>query len=540
MRSSSSPLAIWAAIGACLTMLAPQPAGAAAPSSGHAAPAAGPASDLVGKLDEVMPSLLAEYDVPGAAVAVIEKGRVAAIRTYGFADKAAGRPVTADTVFNVGSVSKTFSAWGVLRLASEKGLDIDAPVWRYVRSWRLPASRFDADRVSIRRLLSHTAGLSVHGYSGWTSLDERPTLLQSLSGTAKGTEPVVLEAEPGTRWSYSGGGYSVAQLLVGDQAGEPFAAYFDRDVFPAMGLTGTTFTVAPELLDRASRAYDEQGRLIPTRVFIEQAAAGLMTTITDMGRFAVLALHQGVAPAGGAVLPPKMFAQLTRPTPAAMPYDRFPDEARIFGLAEPKSGKHQGYGLGYDLYWLPDGREIVGHTGANIGWRAGFMVVPRTGQGIAVLTNADGGADVRSAIFCYWRRGLDGAIRPSDCPTPVATQLKTAYRRGGLDRLLAKFDSIRKSPAGGAMSDETLVEVAYGIASLAPDEAGARSPLADSVLLLEKNLKQYPRSAATLVGLAQLCAYTGDTSKAQAYARQALALDVMDSERADLEAILGK
>ena len=107
--------------------------------------------------------------------------------------------MTPTTGFNVGSISKTIAAWGVMTLVEQGRIDLDAPVATYLTRWSLPESGFDEDGVTMRRLLSHTAGLSLHGYPGWGPDELLPTLEESLSGNTNGAGAVGV-IEPGTRW----------------------------------------------------------------------------------------------------------------------------------------------------------------------------------------------------------------------------------------------------------------------------------------------------------------------------------------------------
>ena len=133
---------------------------------------------------------------------------------------AAGRPVDGDTVFQAASISKTLTAWGVMRLVEQGALELDAPVGRYLTRWQLPPSPYNHDGVTIRRLLSHTAGLSLHGYPGIAPEQPLPTLEESLSGGHPGAEDVRVVSEPGTTYAYSGGGYTLLQLVVEEVTGE--------------------------------------------------------------------------------------------------------------------------------------------------------------------------------------------------------------------------------------------------------------------------------------------------------------------------------
>src|SRR3954470_11292730 len=135
-------------------------------------------------LNRTIPKFLHQAGVPGASVALIRDGEVALVTSYGLADRERSVPATTSTVYNVGSISKTVTAWGVMRLVEQGRIGLDDPVERYLRRWHLPASSFDPDGVTIRRLLSHTAGLSTPSVREYR-LDERvPQLVESLSDSA--------------------------------------------------------------------------------------------------------------------------------------------------------------------------------------------------------------------------------------------------------------------------------------------------------------------------------------------------------------------
>ncbi len=132
--------------------------------------------------DKSVPAALHKYNVPGLALALIRNGAVVWMKGYGFADVASARPITPETPFNVGSLSKTATAWGVMRLVERGKVELDEPVDAYLKGWRLPPSQFDAKQVTIRRVLSHTAGISNHDYHGWDPASPLPRIVDSLSG----------------------------------------------------------------------------------------------------------------------------------------------------------------------------------------------------------------------------------------------------------------------------------------------------------------------------------------------------------------------
>ena len=225
---------------------------------------------------------------PGLAVALVCHGRTSWAAGYGVADQAKGQPVTPATRFQAASVSKPVTAWGVLRLVEQGRIGLDEPVVGHLRRWCPPPSPFQAEAITVRRLLSHTAGLSVHGYAGQTLERPLPPIEASLSGEAGGSFPVELLDAPGRQWLYSGGGYSVLQLLVEEFTGRPFADVMQTEILEALSMTASSFhwrrtaaTACP---------HDAAGGRIPEFCFAEQAAAGLVTTAAELARFVAAAL----------------------------------------------------------------------------------------------------------------------------------------------------------------------------------------------------------------------------------------------------------
>ena len=314
-----------------------------------------------------------KQNVRGVGIALVRDGKLAWALGCGWADVAAEREVTGDTVFNIGSISKTVAAWGLMKLVEEKKLDLDAPV--VTKRWRLPPSEFDASGVSLRRLLSHTAGLSLHGYPGFWPPKELPTLEASLAGDTNGAGDVHLEAAPGTRWKYSGGGFTLAQLLLEETSGTSFAEYMRVNVFVPLGMERSAYGWPAEILEASATPYDERGKPLPRGgpLFPELAAAGLQTTAADLGRFAEASLGRAKR-----VLEPATLALMQTAAPAS-----------------------PAYGLGYDVRDVR-GVRIVGHGGANDGWMAHLAVVPESGDGLVVLTNGSNGNAVIRVLDRAW------------------------------------------------------------------------------------------------------------------------------------------
>jgi CubicO group peptidase (beta-lactamase class C family) len=334
---------------------------------------------LVQAVEDAARQALASSTTPGLAAALVHHGRLIWAAGYGVADRTTGQPVTATTRFQAASLSKPVTAWGVLRLVESGRIGLDEPIVGHLRRWRPPASPFDADGLTVRRLLSHTAGLSVHGYVGQRADRPLPSIVASLSGKTGDGFPVELLEAPGQRWLYSGGGYSLAQLLVEQLTGRPFSDYMQAEVLEPLGMTASSFHWSRTAA--TARPHDAHGRQIGDFAFAEQAAAGLVTTAPDLARFlaAALAGPRGELPGRGVLSPAGVQVALT--------------------AAPATDGR---WGLGYGLGLTPGGDLLAYHEGANRGWRAGLALLPDRRAGIALLANGDAGSAPIDAVVQQW------------------------------------------------------------------------------------------------------------------------------------------
>ncbi|MCA9738066.1 MAG: serine hydrolase domain-containing protein [Gemmatimonadota bacterium] len=341
----------------------------------------GDAAAFAAHLEAALPGEMAAFGIPGMAVALLEHGQVAWSRGFGLADPVRGVPVDpSGTVFQVASLSKPVVAWAVARLAEEGRLDLDAPVESVLTRWHFPESDFDVSAVTARRLLSHTAGTSIHGYLGFDPDVPLPTLEASLDGATLGLGPVRLIADPGRGWRYSGGGYTVLQLLVEEVTGRPFAEHMRDAVLQPLGMTSSAFDWADGLRPRTAVPHSVRDAPLPNYLYRAQAAAGLYSTLSDYARFVVASMDGA---GGGGVLPGPVAQGLHARADAAV-----------------------GYGLGHQRFTLADGRVLVGHVGLNRGWRAFWLMEPAAGSGIVVLSNSQDVYDLPSRTICAWTRAV--------------------------------------------------------------------------------------------------------------------------------------
>jgi CubicO group peptidase (beta-lactamase class C family) len=320
---------------------------------------------------------MARYNVPGLSLAVIRNASIDWTAAYGSTDRTGERPVTRSTLFQAASLSKPVTAVVVLALVSDGRLALDEDVNRYLRSWRLPDDEFTATSpVTLRALLSHSAGVNVPGFPGYARGETLPTLLQVLQGSGPANSPPVrVDTPPGSAYRYSGGGYQIVQLVLEDATKRPFAELARDLVLAPLGMDRSTFAVIPWTVhsDFAASGHDYAGEPVTGgwHSYPEQAAASLWSTAGDLAKL-VIGLMQATRGSEGAVLDPDLANEMLTPRSGSM------------GLGPGVHG--EGVGLHFD------------HAGWTRGYRAYMVGYPETGDGLVVMANGDGGDDLIDEI----------------------------------------------------------------------------------------------------------------------------------------------
>lgn len=310
------------------------------------------------------------YDVPGVSVAVINDFELDYVESHGVESRTTGEPVTGETLFQAASLTKSVTAMGILSLVQDGTVSLDADVNDYLTSWEVPDNRFQTSQpVTLRRLLSHTAGTTVSGFRGYRYTESVPTLIQILDGEPpSNSPPVVVDAVPGSGFSYSGGGFLIAQQVVLDVTGMTFPEFIRERVLDPIGLDHSTFEqpLPDSLADQAASGYYADGTPVPGRhhIYPEIAAGGWWTTATDVARF-LIEIQRSVRGESNLVL--------SR------------DHAELM-LREVRND----YGLGLAL--RSDGGQVYfWHAGANDGFRSAMIAHPSRGYGLVIMTNSDNG-----------------------------------------------------------------------------------------------------------------------------------------------------
>lgn len=403
-----------------------------------------PAVRIVGEeVKWTLAERMQHHHVPGVSIAVIDSYRVQWAKGYGVADAEQRNPMTADTRFQAASVSKPVFAMACLRLVEQGLIDLDSNVNDKLKSWKVPQNDFTRQQpVTLRELLSHTAGTTVHGFPGYKAGADLPTLPQILNGTAPAnTAAVRVDKLPGAGFRYSGGGTMIAQMLIEDVAEQPLADFMHETLLAPLGMTESTYEQPlPEALrPHVASAHDSRGKPIDGRwhVYPEQAAAGLWTTPADLARY-VIEVQRAWAGKSS-----KMCSRET---------------ARL--MLTPQNGGPVGLG---PMIETGDSSPRFSHGGSNEGFCCMFVGLLETGQGAVVMTNSDGGGpllrEVMSAVAAAydWPDYLPPPRKVADVPAQVLKQYSGLY-------VVPNIGGVVIKPAGrGRLS---AVAIALGKATL--------------------------------------------------------------------------
>ena len=325
---------------------------------------------------------MSHYGVPGVAVAVLRDGRAVGLKGYGSTLAGHDSPVGPDTLFSVGSVSKVATAALCLKLVALGKLDLDRGVGRWLRRWRLPQGlEGDTGDISLRMLLSHTAGFNVHGFKDVEPSAPLPSLLQTLNGTPPAlNKPLERIDRAGSRSRYSGGGYMVAQAVIEDSMGQTFDALAHRYLFAPLGMSRSRFDAAPSATTAdIAHAHDGSGKPVALprgwQSFPELAPSGLWTSAHDLARL-VEALCASYRKSGGFLPQALAIDMMTAVSPGT------------FGLGPRLAGEGSA--------------RIFHHGGANDSYKAYIEGNLDSGDGLVIVTNgANGevlGDEIRNAV----------------------------------------------------------------------------------------------------------------------------------------------
>ena len=385
------------------------------------------------------------HRVPAVSVAVIKAGKLEWTAAWGTLGADDTKTADANTMFQAASISKPVTALAALHMAQNGNFALDDDVNTTLKTWKVPAFNFPG-KVTLRELLSHSAGLTVHGFGGYAAGEPVPTVPQILDGVPlSNSKPIRVDVAPGTVWRYSGGGYTVIQQLLIDKSGMSFPDLMDRMVLKRIGMTHSAYSqpLAALYQGNAARAHLNNGTMIKGRwhTYPEMAAAGLWTTPSDLAKFLIEVRSASRGESNKVI-----------------------DRAMAQEMLKIQMGSY-GLGLGIE----GEGAERwFGHGGSNEGFKCDMRMYLESGDGVVVMTNGDSGSALareieRAVADAYGLPGLKPEVKKVVTVSPAdlarlageysleGLKLRVSVKGGGITVL----SSIQAEPAEFLPQSET-------------------------------------------------------------------------------------
>ena len=315
-----------------------------------------------------LPERMKHYNVSGLSVAVIDNYQIVWAKGYGYADKKEKRKVTANTLFEPGSISKSLNAVGILQLAQQGKLDLYQDINQYLVNWKFPYDTVShGKKITTAQLLSHTAGLGVHGFPGYQRDSAIAAVTDILDGRApSNTEAVRSVTEPGKASRYSGGGILITQQMLTDLTKQRYEQYIYEHVLRPLGMTNSSYNQPPAVSQRKNLAtgYKSNGNEVPGKYFVypEKAAAGLWTTPTDICKY-ILEIQQAYLGKSSKVLNQEMVKLHVTP---------YKNDVAMGTFIQNRNGE-----------------KYFDHTASNEGFSGLFIGGLTNGKGAAIFVNSD-------------------------------------------------------------------------------------------------------------------------------------------------------
>jgi CubicO group peptidase (beta-lactamase class C family) len=307
--------------------------------------------------------------INGVSIALVKDYKIEWAKAYGWADSAQQRPVTINTLFQAGSISKSLNGVGILKLVQQGKLTLDADINLYLKSWKFPYDSLSkGKKITIANLLSHTAGLTVHGFDGYEKGDTIPTLIQILNGEKPANSKAIRSMyQPSLRHQYSGGGTTISQLILQDVTGQPYDTYMQNNVLNPMGMSHSFYTQPPpaDKENLLATGYYNDGKEVKGKyhVYPEQAAAGLWTTPTDLAKY-IIETQLALQGKSNKVLSPATTRHRLTP---------YIDSSAALGVFIVKK----------------ENEKYFNHDGSDEGFVAAYFGSMENGNGAVVMANTD-------------------------------------------------------------------------------------------------------------------------------------------------------
>lgn len=316
-----------------------------------------------------------KYAIKGLSIAVIRNYKLEWAKGYGWADSEENRRVTTDTRFQAASISKTINSLGILKLVERGRLDPLADVNSYLKGWQFPYDSISRNKkINTYQLLSHSAGLGIHGFPGYKRTDPLPTIYQVLDGQRPAnTQAVRSIYEPGKAFEYSGGGTTITQLLLTSITGRDYAEFMQKEVLDPLGMYNSSFRIPTSDTTKLASGYYSDGRRVEGKfhVYPEQAAAALWTTPSDLAKY-IIECQLALEGKSAKVISPTMMKK--RMTP-------YIDSVIALGLFLDRRG------VGY-----------FSHNGGNEAFLCTHYGSLKDGDGVVVMINGENFAVINELV----------------------------------------------------------------------------------------------------------------------------------------------
>ena len=449
--------------------------------------------------------LMEIYRVPGLSIAVIDNFKIVWAKGYGVIESGSQTPVTTETLFQAGSISKPVAATAAMRLVEQGKLALDEDVNLKLKTWKVPNNEFTkTEKVTLRRVMSHSAGLTVHGFPGYDVDAPVPTLPQVLNGEKPAnTAPVRVDIVPGTKARYSGGGVTIEQLLMMDVTQKPFPALLRETVLDKLGMTRSSYEqpLPAAWAAKTATATYADGKPVHGRwhVYPEMAAAGLWTTPTDLAKFAI-EIARSKHGNSNRILSQKSVGEMLTPVK---------DEI----------------GLGFFLDKNNPGQ--FGHGGADEGFQALLSMNYETGQGIAIMANSDEGSTIANYVMQSIAREYGWKYKASDQGDFGTLTLLAKLK--GAEAALRRYTELKK--AGDSSKHPVVNEETLNALGLRLLYSGQEQ---DGVAVLVRAVEEYPNSSNAFDSLGEAYAKAGKKDPAIKNYEKSLELDPKNAHAVEM------
>ncbi len=337
-------------------------------------------------LDTIIRNNMKRHRIPGAAVALVHKGRVIFSQCYGYADTQKKVPITEDTYFMVGSLTKSFTALAVLKLIEQGKIDLNADIKNYVRDFSIKNLHAGEGLITVNHLLTHTSGLMIDYYAHLTGEKK-----QSNADLLSQLRNEYICFKPGSASKYSNIGYRLLGMMIEQVTDERFEDYLEKEVFKPLGLNNSFFEYTADMTLHMSKGHN--GDTETSRIDNEdKSASGLFSTLKDLTTFLEF-LSSSVPQSTGGINNNKIIDSIINNADPAI--DTFYDSKNIYSS-----------GWYLNSYQFKDIHTVLSSSGNINGFSTAITYIPEQRLGIVILTNSSLGWKANMDIIARGLRGL--------------------------------------------------------------------------------------------------------------------------------------